>query len=486
MVYPLLKNKVVETNGMIAIMAQWGLTAEELLPVIDKINKVADDFAITSTDLVAGLQRSSGAAKVLGLTMNETIAILTTMREATGRTGKEVGNALNSILSFMQRDKAISTFEDMGIQVFADEAKTQFRNVIEIFDEMAAKWPQMGKAAQDALTSEAEAAGLFSEEMANAVGVQGQWNDLQQRDLSQAAAGVYRRNYLLALLQNWSKVDEVLISQENSLGYSMKENERTMQTLEKQVEVLKASAEQLAVALGDAGLLNELTALVEGITDAVQWFNGLDDSMQTALLTVAEVTLAVKLLGGALKMMGLAGAGAGAAKFVEMAKGVTSITAAATLAKTAVGGLGKGLMGALGGPWGVAAITIGSAIGFIARETSKASDELLEHGQMAENLISEYDSLTAKLDGMTKGTEEYNQTAKELNSLKGNIAENLPEVIDGYDKETGSLEINRKAMENVIKASEDLKKSKEETGDTYRRMKPPHRNTNLLRVYYRI
>ena len=139
MVYPLLKNKVVETNGMIAIMAQWGLTAEELLPVIDKINKVADDFAITSTDLVAGLQRSSGAAKVLGLTMNETIAILTTMREATGRTGKEVGNALNSILSFMQRDKAISTFEDMGIQVFADKAKTQFRNVIEIFDEMAAK-----------------------------------------------------------------------------------------------------------------------------------------------------------------------------------------------------------------------------------------------------------------------------------------------------------------------------------------------------------
>jgi len=91
MVYPLLKDKVVETSGLIAIMAQWGLTSEELLPTIDKINKVADDFAITSTDLVAGLTRSSGAAKVLGLTMNETIAILTTMREATGRTGKEVG-----------------------------------------------------------------------------------------------------------------------------------------------------------------------------------------------------------------------------------------------------------------------------------------------------------------------------------------------------------------------------------------------------------
>jgi len=40
-VYPLLKNKVAETQGLIAIMAQWGLTAEELLPTIDKINITA-------------------------------------------------------------------------------------------------------------------------------------------------------------------------------------------------------------------------------------------------------------------------------------------------------------------------------------------------------------------------------------------------------------------------------------------------------------
>lgn len=455
-------NSEQATNGLIAVMSQWGLTSEELLPTIDKINKVADDFAITSTDLVAGLQRSSGAAKVLGLTMNETIAILTTMREATGRTGKEVGNALNSILSFMQRDKAIGTFEDMGIQVFADDARTQFRNVIEIFDEMAAKWPQMGNAARDILTSEAEAAGLFSEEMSEAIGMQGQWNDMQQRDLSQAAAGVYRRNYLLALLQNWSKVDEVLISQENSLGYSMAENERTMQTLEKQIEVLKASAEQLAVALGDAGLLNELTGLVEGITDAVQWFNNLDDSMQTALLTVAEMTIAVKLLAGAAKTFGIA---AGAGKALEMAKGVTSLAGATALASTAAKGLGRGLMGALGGPWGVAAITIGSAIGFIARETNKANDELQEHATMASGLIKEYDSLTSKMDGMAKGTDEYNEAAKQLNVLKGNIADSLPSVINGWDKETNSIQINREAMQDMIDAGEELKKTKAENND---------------------
>lgn len=455
-------NSEQATSGFIAIMAQWGITANELLPVIDKINKVADDYAITSSDLVAGLTRSSGAAKVLGLSLEETIAILTTMREATGRTGKEVGNALNSILSFMQRPVAIKAFETEGIQVFADEARTQFRNVIEIFDEMSAKWPQMSEASRNAMADQAEAAGLYSEEMAEVLGMEQQYNDIQQRNLSQAAAGIYRRNYLLALLQNWSKVDEVLISQENSLGYSMKENERTMQTLEKQIEVLKASAEQLAVALGDSGLLNEITGLVEGITDVVQWFNGLDDSMQTALLTVAEVTIAVKLLSVALKGMGLAGIGAGAGKFVEMAKGITSVASAATLAGTAAKGLGKGIVGALGGPYAAAAIGIGTAIGFIAREANKASDELQEHAVMAEGLIGEYDSLTNKLNGMTKGTDEYNKVAQELYGLKSNIADSLPELIDGWDSETESLKINREEMQKMIDAGKELKKNKAE------------------------
>ena len=163
-----------------------------------------DNYAVSSQDLVDGLNRSSGAARVLGLTLEETISILTVMREATGRTGKEVGNALNSILSFMQRPSAIKAFETQGIRVFADEARTQFRNVIEIFDEMAAKWPQMSQATQDMFIAEAEAAGMYSEEMAELAGVHEQWTDIQQRDLSQAAAGIYRRNYLLALLKNWA------------------------------------------------------------------------------------------------------------------------------------------------------------------------------------------------------------------------------------------------------------------------------------------
>lgn len=109
------------TESMVGIMAQWQLTAKDLPLVLDKINKTADDFTVTSQDLVDGLLRSSGAAKIMGLSLDQTIAMLTVMREASGRTGREVGNALNSILSYVQRPASIKTLESLGIQVFADK-----------------------------------------------------------------------------------------------------------------------------------------------------------------------------------------------------------------------------------------------------------------------------------------------------------------------------------------------------------------------------
>lgn len=84
-------NSAQSTQQMVAVMSQWNLQAKDLLPVLDMINKTADEYAITSGELLDGLVRSSGAAKVLKLSLQETIAILTAMREASGRTGREVG-----------------------------------------------------------------------------------------------------------------------------------------------------------------------------------------------------------------------------------------------------------------------------------------------------------------------------------------------------------------------------------------------------------
>jgi len=79
------------TKAFVGIMSQWGLTAGDLPLVLDKINKTADDFVVESQDLVDGLLRSSGAARIMGMSLEQTISLLTVMKEASGRTGREVG-----------------------------------------------------------------------------------------------------------------------------------------------------------------------------------------------------------------------------------------------------------------------------------------------------------------------------------------------------------------------------------------------------------
>lgn len=460
------------TQGLIAIMAQWGLTADQLLPTIDKINKVADDFAVTSQDLVDGLMRSSGAAKVLGLTLDETIAILTVMREATGRTGKEVGNALNSILSFMQRPIAIKAFEAEGINIWADAAKTQFRSVIEIFEEVAKRWPQMGEASRDMFVQAAEQAGLYSEELAELAGLQKEFNDIQQRDISQAMAGIYRRNYLLALLQNWAKIDQVLISMEKSLGYSIQENERTMQTLAKQWESLKAAAQELAVAIGDAGLLNQLKELVEGAKDAVTWFNELDPTLRKLIFSFVELTVAMKVLGAVFKMAGISGMvsifSGWAVPIAAATTATRGLTATLTLLGTVARNIGLGIAALFGGPVALAIIAAGTAFTALV---SSAKDARKEHEEFAramydvQNKLEEYQQT---LESAPEGSEQYQNALKQQGELLQDIGIRYPELIKKIDEHGRVVEVDREKISQLAKEYESLSKSQKKVGESYK------------------
>lgn len=434
------------TSGLIAIMAQWGLTADQLLPVIDKINKVADDFAITSEDLVAGLTRSGGAAKVLGLTLEQTIAILTVMREATGRTGKEIGNALNSILSFIQRPKSIELFEKEGIKVWADEAKTTFRNVIDIFNDLAQRWPQMSQATQDMFVDAAEQAGLYTEEIAELTGTMKEFTDAQQRDLSQAAAGIYRRNYLLALLQNWSKINQVLLSQEQALGYSLKENQRTMETYQKKVEQLKAAYQELQVAIGESGLLDNLKGIVDVAREGVEWLNKADPTIKNFVVNLGMIAGAIATINTLLRIMGgveIIKMGAVLSEQIEIAtKGVTGL-------KAALAGLGVFIKANLPLLAVTGALTV---LGTVLTEMRQQEQKMREQAATAGQLLERYEQIQKRLSGLTEGTKQYTDALQDLQSIKLDIFAQFPEVM-----KDGIVDIEK--LRGIATAFDDIGKS---------------------------
>ncbi len=415
------------TEGMIGIMSQWQLTAKDLLPIIDKINKTADDYAVTSQDLVDGLLRSSGAAKIMNLSIEETISLLTIMREASGRTGREVGNALNSILSYIQRPGSIKVFESMGIKVFADEARTQFRNVMGLFEDIQAKWQTTSAAIQDGFIAAADDAGLFNEELATALGLQEQWNDLQQRDIAQAAAGVYRRNYFIGMIERLANAQGVLNNMMDAAGYSQRENERTMDTLEKKYQSLQTAAQQLAVALGDAGLLNILKGLTDAATNVASGLAKINPEMKALVTTALELLAAAQAIKSIGRLFGIdATLGAAIGALPGWSKLLVIIPAVA-------------------GAIALYANNVKAAANESLINSSKILASQLEEKNNVESLIGKYESLKAKVSL----TEEEQQNLK---SIVNELVQIYPHLTSAINDTSGALDYQIGAIKRLNEA----------------------------------
>lgn len=431
------------TDAMVGIMAQWQLQAQDLELVIDKINKTADDYTVSSQDLVDGLLRSSSAARNMNMSIEETISLLTVMREASGRTGQEVGNALNSILSYIQRPKSIDTLEDMGIQVFTDKAKTHFRNAMDIFKDVADNWENASDIIKDSFVSAADDAGLFSEEMANALGMQEKWNDLEKRDIAQASAGVYRRNYYIGMIERLANTQGILNNMMDAEGYSMRENEKTMDTLEKKVESFRASLERLAVQLGESGYLDALKGIVDAGTDLLEAFNNIDEGTQQAIISFTT-------------MFGLLKAGEKALGFMGVSFG--NLSKQAKDATSTIGGFTLSLNG-----W-ITVAQLAVAVGFAAYNAWKKQQEAQKQAietskqsiQAYQEEISQLERLSNEYDAISSKTEITESEKSRLVDIQKELASIFPELITRFDTEGNAITDNANATRNLINAKKEL------------------------------
>lgn len=424
------------TEAMIGIMSQWQLQAEDMALVMDKINITADRNSITSQDLVDGLLRASSAARIMNLSIDETIALLTVMREASGRTGREVGNALNSILSYIQRPSSINLLESMGIEMFEDEAKTRFRNVMEVFKDIEAQWDTASDTLKDGFVQAADDAGLFSEELAVALGLQEQFTDLQKRDIAQASAGVYRRNYYISMIERLNDTQKVLNDLMEAEGYAMRENAATMESLEKKQESLKASVERLAVAIGEAGAAGALKAMADGGTAAINAINDLPKPMRDLILATTSTFVAVKTLELGMKTFGIQLPGI-TQIIASLTSGTWSLTAALKAGATGIGAFvsANAPLLALSAAVGVI-VAITNSIKKQREEAEKAIEVFNEQKDIyneVNNLIPIYENLAST----TALTAEENQ---KLTETKERLIELLPESKKFIDDENLSLE----------------------------------------------
>jgi len=199
-------------------MLAFGLSAGEAIGVFDRLNEVSKKFNITAKDLGAALQHTGGSAKQAGVTLDQTIGLITVIAEATGRAGAEIGNSLRTLSSFVYRPETVKGLERMGIAVqLADKS---YRKLGDILGTVVRKWETM--------------------------------TDAEQENIIQLMAGTLRREQFLAIVENYPRALSASAVSAGSFGGALSEMAIKMDTVSFHAERLRGAFGALATDMGNA------------------------------------------------------------------------------------------------------------------------------------------------------------------------------------------------------------------------------------------
>src|SRR5690606_24717447 len=87
------------TNTLVGTMNAFNIEAEESIRIVDSLNEVDNDYAISTQQLAEGLQKSASTAKTFGVTMEESVGHITAIGAVTMESGRQIGNGLKTIYS---------------------------------------------------------------------------------------------------------------------------------------------------------------------------------------------------------------------------------------------------------------------------------------------------------------------------------------------------------------------------------------------------
>lgn len=320
------------TDGLIAIMAQFGLQASDMISVVDKLDKVADRFPVTTEKLMSALQRMGSSASLAGLSLDETIGIATTLSKATGRSGANIGTAANALIQYSTKASALETYSKLSPEVAAvvNQYKIGAANVLDI-------WQALSKEINNLTYEQSEKLDVLAEYFTSGEG-SGLKDELESElgDIFNDITGVFstantfRKNYFISLLKDMDTVGEAAQTALTSEGYAIKENEKEMQTYERRVTALEEHWHKIANdEQGFLAFRKGLVEIADKMLSIMEWTGGLRTAV-LALGTAFGVLFAPKIIASAKELLatlkGVNGAGTAAIGWIGLA-----ITAVSTI-----------------------------------------------------------------------------------------------------------------------------------------------------------
>ena len=201
--------------------------------IVNKLARVDAEFAVSSADLAEAIKRVGSSAEDVGVSFDQLIALVTTVKQITGRDGPVIGNALKTIFTRVQRSETLEQLEMLGVAV--KDATRETLPALSILESLAQVYDKVGKA--------------------------------QRAQIAEQVGGVYQINILKAALKDLSKENsyysEALRTSETATNEAIVRSLELNKTLSAQINRLKEGARSVAGQVGNLAVEPALETLLK-------------------------------------------------------------------------------------------------------------------------------------------------------------------------------------------------------------------------------
>ena len=135
----------VTLDGTIAAMKQFEISGRRVEDLLGSINQVSKKYAVESTDLVETIRKAGGVFATTGGSIEELLALFTSVRGTTRESADTIATGLRTIFSRLQRPKTIEYFRNLGIEL--TDLRGNFLGNFEAIQKISAGLERLGIAA---------------------------------------------------------------------------------------------------------------------------------------------------------------------------------------------------------------------------------------------------------------------------------------------------------------------------------------------------
>ena len=246
------------------------LAAEDAALVADKFNKVAAASAADINELSTAFSKAAAQANQAGVGMDNYLAYIATMVEATREAPENIGTSLKTIMSRMQQVKEAGTTEDgetdvnqvetalKSVGVALRNANGELRDLEEVFADLGPKWQTLDRNTQAYLGT--------------------------------IIAGTRQQSRFITLMQNWDRVLDLSEQSANSAGQQALMHAKAMDSIESKLQQFQVAWQEFVSNLASSDLFK---GLISGLTKLLDLFNS--GNQPIILLSTAIGLLSTKL-----------------------------------------------------------------------------------------------------------------------------------------------------------------------------------------------